>query len=284
MATEAASVDRDRFDHRKDLPARDQTECFARAPGHPRQQALATEAKLNFECPLLDRDQRLDPPRQHIQCADPDRRSQREDHVPSADAHPQGGADRRVQQGYHQLAKSAGKLGKPPAGIVRRDAHGDLLVSFYSGPNILTSRSTDQGAHWEKAQTVVEGASTEIAMTRLKDGTILWPFYQEFVKEPCCQVRRYNTYVYRSTDNGKTWQPSRVMLESGSGQFDPQIVVDPADRRTLYAAWLQNKKRVVMLAKSVTLTALHSVEFKDRMVRRDERARKFHGEIVQAVS
>jgi len=54
-----------------------------------------------------------------------------------------------------------------------------------------------------------------------------------------------------SNDNGKTWQPPRVMLESGSGQFDPQIVVDPADRHTLYAAWLQNKKRVVMLAKSV---------------------------------
>jgi hypothetical protein len=54
-----------------------------------------------------------------------------------------------------------------------------------------------------------------------------------------------------SNDNGKTWQATRVMLESGSGQFDPQIVVDPSDRRTVYAAWLQNKKRVVMLAKSV---------------------------------
>ena len=54
-----------------------------------------------------------------------------------------------------------------------------------------------------------------------------------------------------SNDNGKTWQTPRVMLESGSGQFDAQIVVDPADRRTVYAAWLQNKKRVVMLAKSV---------------------------------
>jgi len=26
------------------------------------------------------------------------------------------------------------------------------------------------------------------------------------------------------------------MLESGSGQFDAQIAVDPADRRTVYAA------------------------------------------------
>jgi len=42
-----------------------------------------------------------------------------------------------------------------------------------------------------------------------------------------------------------------VMLESGSGQFDAQIAVDPTDRRTLYAVWLQSKKREVMLAKSV---------------------------------
>jgi hypothetical protein len=54
-----------------------------------------------------------------------------------------------------------------------------------------------------------------------------------------------------SNDNGKTWQPPRVMLESPTGQFDPQIVVDPADRRTVYAAWLQNRKRVIILAKSI---------------------------------
>lgn len=54
-----------------------------------------------------------------------------------------------------------------------------------------------------------------------------------------------------SNDNGKTWQAPRVMLEAGSGQYDAQIVVDPADRRTLYAAWLQSGKRQVMLAKSV---------------------------------
>ncbi len=54
-----------------------------------------------------------------------------------------------------------------------------------------------------------------------------------------------------SSDNGKSWQPPRVVLESNSGQFDAQIAVDPADRRTVYAAWLQNRKRVVMVAKSV---------------------------------
>src|ERR1035438_9723112 len=53
-----------------------------------------------------------------------------------------------------------------------------------------------------------------------------------------------------SNDNGKSWQTPHVMLETGSGQFDAQIAVDPADRRTVYPAWLQNRKRAVMLAKS----------------------------------
>ncbi|HWZ82593.1 MAG TPA: sialidase family protein [Terriglobales bacterium] len=80
---------------------------------------------------------------------------------------------------------------------------------------------------------------------------VLYPHYGAVpdCKEPDCVAPTMLLVV--SNDNGKTWQAPRVMLESGSGQFDPQIVVDPVDRRTVYAAWLQNKKRVVILAKSV---------------------------------
>ena len=54
-----------------------------------------------------------------------------------------------------------------------------------------------------------------------------------------------------SNDKGKTWAAPHVMLLSASGQFDAQIAVDPADHHTVYAAWLQNRKREVVLAKSV---------------------------------
>jgi hypothetical protein len=54
-----------------------------------------------------------------------------------------------------------------------------------------------------------------------------------------------------STDDGKTWQSPHAILPSPTGQFDAQIIVDPVDRHTLYASWLQNKKTIVMLAKSV---------------------------------
>ena len=49
-------------------------------------------------------------------------------------------------------------------------------------------------------------AGTGIGITALRDGTILWPFLTEFFKLPCCQVRRYATYVYRSRDHGLTWE------------------------------------------------------------------------------
>jgi BNR repeat-like domain len=78
---------------------------------------------------------------------------------------------------------------------------------------------------------------------------VLYPHYGPVPDCPDCTAPTMLLVV--SNDNGKGWQPPRVMLDSGSGQFDPQIVVDPVDRRTVYAAWLQNKKRVVMLAKSV---------------------------------
>jgi hypothetical protein len=80
----------------------------------------------------------------------------------------------------------------------------------------------------------------------------IYVLYPHYGKVPdCSQCTAPIMLLVVSNDNGKTWQPPQVMLESRSGQFDPQIVVDSADRRTLYAAWLQNKKRVVMLAKSV---------------------------------
>src|ERR1700681_1728536 len=77
---------------------------------------------------------------------------------------------------------------------------------------------------------------------------VLYPHYGRVADCKACRVP--TMLLVASNDNGKTWQTPHVMLESGSGQFDAQIAVDPADRRTVYAAWLQNGKRAVMLTKS----------------------------------
>ncbi len=78
---------------------------------------------------------------------------------------------------------------------------------------------------------------------------VLYPHYGKVADCKDCSVP--TMLLVESVDNGKTWQTPRTMLETGSGQFDAQIAVDPADRHTVYAAWLQNGKRAVMLAKSV---------------------------------
>src|ERR1700686_223508 len=76
--------------------------------------------------------------------------------------------------------------------------------------------------------------------------------YPQYGKVATCEGCLMPTMLLlTSSDNGKSWQPPHVMLESSTGQFDAQIVVDPADRRTVYAAWLQSGKRAAGLAKSV---------------------------------
>jgi len=67
-----------------------------------------------------------------------------------------------------------------------------------------------------------------------------------------------------SNDNGATWQPPRTITPPGTGQYDPQIVVDPFDHRTVYAAWLQSKRVDMVVAKSVDFGQSWSIVVADR--------------------
>ncbi|MFY9645614.1 MAG: sialidase family protein [Terriglobales bacterium] len=118
-------------------------------------------------------------------------------------------------------------------------------VAFAAAPQFTAQRRVGltSGDQWEPA--VAADGSGRVY--------VLYPHYGQV---PDCKDCRVPTMLLvASGDNGKTWQTPRVMLETGTGQFDAQIEVDPADRRTVYAAWLQNGKRAVMLAKSSDLGA-----------------------------
>ena len=67
-----------------------------------------------------------------------------------------------------------------------------------------------------------------------------------------------------SDDNGASWQPSRALLPFSTGQFDPQIVVDPLDRQTVYASWLQNEKRDIVVARSLDFGRTWSFSWAER--------------------
>ena len=77
---------------------------------------------------------------------------------------------------------------------------------------------------------------------------ILFPQYGAVTDCAACAVPMISLLV--SSDNGLSWEAPRPLLASPTGQFDPQIVVDPVDRQTVYASWLQNNKRDVMVARS----------------------------------
>jgi hypothetical protein len=77
---------------------------------------------------------------------------------------------------------------------------------------------------------------------------ILYPQYGAL---PGCSACPLPTMVLvTSSDNGETFEAPRPIAPPSSGQYDPQITVDPIDHRTLYAAWLQNNKSDTVVAKS----------------------------------
>jgi hypothetical protein len=53
-----------------------------------------------------------------------------------------------------------------------------------------------------------------------------------------------------SSDGGVTFGAPTQIAPPGSGQWDPQIEVDPVDGQTVYASWLQNGKSDTVVAKS----------------------------------
>jgi hypothetical protein len=80
----------------------------------------------------------------------------------------------------------------------------------------------------------------------------IYVLYPQYGAVPNCSTCTAPTMALLiSDDNGVTWQASRPLLPIPTGQFDPQIVVDPLDRQTVYASWLQNDKRDVIVARSL---------------------------------
>jgi len=93
----------------------------------------------------------------------------------------------------------------------------------------------------------------------------VYVLYPQYGRVPgCASCALPSMTLVMSDDNGATWQPPRGITPHLTGQFDPQIVVDPSDRRTVYAAWLQNRNTDAVVAKSVDFGQSWSVVIADR--------------------
>lgn len=111
-----------------------------------------------------------------------------------------------------------------------------LAVSAFTPQIRLGYRTGDQ---WEPA----------IATDGHGHVYVLYPQYGIVPGCVTCTAPSMNLLV--SSDNGISWHSSRPLLPFPTGQFDPQIVVDPIDRQTVYASWLQNNKRDIVVARSL---------------------------------
>ena len=91
---------------------------------------------------------------------------------------------------------------------------------------------------------------------------VLYPQYGDVPDCATCKVPSVALLV--SSDNGLSWEPSKAVLPFSTGQFDPQIVVDPMDRQTVYASWLQNNRRDIVVARSLDFGRTWSFSWAER--------------------
>jgi len=106
----------------------------------------------------------------------------------------------------------------------------------FSAPTRVGLRTGDQ---WEPA----------IAADGYGHVYILYPQYIQVPGCTSCPIP--SMILVESNDNGVTWKSERRIANRRSAQFDAQIVVDPVDRRTVYAAWLENDRKDIVVARSV---------------------------------
>jgi len=98
-----------------------------------------------------------------------------------------------------------------------------------------------------------------IATDRFGHVYILYPQYGGVPGCPSCYSP--TMILQMSSDHGQTFASPVVIYPEGSNSYevDAQIVVDPVDGKTVYAAWLQNNKSDIAVAKSTDYGASWSV-------------------------
>ena len=122
-----------------------------------------------------------------------------------------------------------------------RGLHGDLLCGS-GGPDLAASAAALTVSSFAPQRRLGYRIGDQWEPALAADGHghlyVLYPQYGAVPDCPTCTAPTIALLI--SNDNGLCWQPSRALLPFSTGQFDPQIVVDPADRQTVYASWMQN--------------------------------------------
>ena len=154
------------------------------------------------------------------------------------------------------LAKAKGtrRSGQVLLSVVQAAANGAVAAppAPAAGFTAQTRLGYTAGDQWEPA----------IAADRFGHIYILYP---QYLGVPDCSTCPSPTMILQvSGDRGANWGAPRQIAPPGTGQWDAQIVVDPVDGRTVYAAWLQNGKSDIAVAKSTDFGANWAVVVANR--------------------
>src|SRR3954469_19449330 len=101
------------------------------------------------------------------------------------------------------------------------------------------------------------GDQWEPAIAADRSGHV-YMLYPQYGGVPGCPECYSPTMILQiSSDRGATWAAPKQIYVDGrtTGQWDAQIVVDPGDGKTIYAAWLQDGKSKIAVAKSTDFGA-----------------------------
>jgi len=122
------------------------------------------------------------------------------------------------------------------------------LQLFLFIPNLLAAANNGFTTPARVGFTVGDQWEPAIAADGFGHVYILYPQYGRI--PGCGSCPAPSMILVISEDNGATWEAPREIAPPESGEFDAQIVIDPLDQRTVYAAWLQNDKKDTVVAKS----------------------------------
>ena len=101
--------------------------------------------------------------------------------------------------------------------------------------------------------------------TAADDSGHVYVIYPQSRRDPDCGTCWLPSLtLVTSHDDGSHWEAPRVLTPFSSGQTNPQIAVDAADHRVVYATWLENGNHDVMVAKSSDFGQSWSVVLADR--------------------
>jgi hypothetical protein len=79
----------------------------------------------------------------------------------------------------------------------------------------------------------------------------VYVLYAQYMGVPGCDACLSPTQILTTSDDwGATWSAPRPIQTPGARGWDSQIVVDPVDGRTVWAAWLERDKSDIVVARS----------------------------------